>query len=131
MGHAGGGALPLPSHGRQNHKGDDMRSFMLIAAMGLALSGCGARSAPRYSLYRNSGMDRTLRIHWATFDARESDPSYNEANCMMAARLLNANMRALGGAGYDPSEGFWCEPGSYEKKGGVPSSFRGNFPTDT
>jgi hypothetical protein len=71
------------------------------------------------------------RIHFGTFNANESSPSYNLANCAMAARLLTANMKALNGEDYDPSLGFWCEQGTYSADGGVPRSFAAAFPTDT
>jgi hypothetical protein len=86
-----------------------------------------------YTLYRNSSVDPGLRIHWATFDARESDASYNANNCAMAARLLNANFATsakIEGQEPAPGAGFWCEPGSYAESGAVPSRFERAFPTD-
>jgi hypothetical protein len=75
-----------------------------------------------------------MRVHWATFDAQESDRSYNLNNCQMAARLLNANVDAATeaeGQERDPSVGFWCEPGRYSEEGRVPASFQAEFPTNT
>jgi hypothetical protein len=97
-----------------------------------SLGGPERRAAP-FTLYRNSVLDRSLRVHWATFDARESDASYNANNCMMAARLLNANVKALGreeANGPPAAVGFWCEPGRYSEKGRVPPGFDAAFPTD-
>jgi hypothetical protein len=34
-----------------------------------------------------------MRVHWATFDTNDKG-SYNMNNCLMAARLLNANVTA-------------------------------------
>ena len=75
-----------------------------------------------------------LRVHWATFDAEESNPKYNWGNCEMAARLLNANLREVikrnGGDPTMPQVGFWCERGQYEEEGSVPSNFNAEFPTE-
>jgi hypothetical protein len=108
-----------------------MHKSALAVISALTVSGCGLlQPSHDYTLYRTSSMDRTLRIHWASFDAHESDPNYNLANCEMAARLLNANMKTLGGEDYDPGQGFWCEAGGYSEKGDMPSSFKAAFPTD-
>jgi len=48
----------------------------------------------------------------------------------MGARLLNANMKALNGANYNPRLGFWCERGRYDKDGAVPTDFAAAYPTD-
>lgn len=107
-----------------------------ISIVGLMLAaGCGPASTSAYTftLYRNSGLDRSMRVHWATFDAEESDRNYNRNNCDMAARLLIANVDASAeqeGKPRDPTVGFWCEPGSYSDEGAVPSSFPAAFPTD-
>jgi hypothetical protein len=113
-----------------------MNRLLTVAATGAALAGCNLASggkAERFTLYRNSGLDTSVRVHWATFDANESDRNYNRNNCEMAARLLNANIdasaRAEGSDG-DPVVGFWCEPGGYSEKGAVPSSFPAAFPTE-
>jgi len=99
----------------------------------IALSGCSER-APALTLYRNSPLDRTMRIHWATFDVNEeSSSSYNLNNCQMAARLLNANVStrtAATGQARDPKFGFWCESGPYKRNGPVPSDFPEAYPTD-
>jgi hypothetical protein len=73
-----------------------------------------------------------MRIHWASFDADDS-PSYNINNCLMAARLLNANLIASAEAeGKPPYQGvgFWCEPGSFRAEGRVPANFPAQYPTD-
>lgn len=111
-----------------------IRIAALLAAT--CLVGCSSpeRSASVFTLYRNSNISPSLRVHWGTFDASESDPTYNANNCAMAARLLNANMRESAKAeGLTPHfrVGFWCEPGSFSEQGQVPSSFEAAFPTDT
>lgn len=99
------------------------------AALLLTLSACGqSEGAGVVTLYRSSILDHAARVHFGTFDAVESDSTYNMTNCLMAARLLNANIRKLN----DDSQpaGFWCEPGSYDENGAVPASFDATFPTD-
>lgn len=110
------------------------RRWLIVSALVAVLGGCGeqkGRSEP-HTLYRNSPLDPSMRIHWASFDADDGG-SYNEDNCRMAARLLNANMTASAAAeGLEPHRGvgFWCERGGYEQKGPVPSEFAEAFPTD-
>jgi hypothetical protein len=96
--------------------------------------GCSDGGSSTYTLYRNSNIGMAARVHWATFDADESDPTYNANNCSMAARLLNANMRAAAEAQGVPAHfgvGFWCEAGRYRESGQVPRSFDAAYPTDT
>jgi hypothetical protein len=97
-------------------------AYLALAVIGMSLSGCDDRAAP-YTLYRNSHAGTDMRIHWATFAADESSPTYNFDNCSMTARLLNANMKALNGEEYDSSRGFWCEPGTYNSEGVKDHSF--------
>ncbi len=109
-----------------------MRGLFLVVISMPMLWSCGT-SAPPFTLYRNSPLDPSVRVHWATFDAKESNRSYNLNNCQMAARVLNANASAraeAGGQVRDPSFGFWCEPGTYKGSGPVPSDFPAAFPTD-
>jgi hypothetical protein len=105
----------------------------IVAAVAVTSCSSQAPGAERFTLYRNSFMDHSMRVHWATFDAAESDRNYNRNNCEMAARLLNANAAASAraeGKEPDPGLGFWCEPGGYSEKGVVPSTFPADFPTD-
>ena len=84
------------------------------------------------TLYRNSGLSRSLRIHFASFDARERG-NYNLSNCQMTARTLNANVAAQPereGATEMPQVGFWCEVGGFRENGLVPDFFDNDFPTD-
>jgi hypothetical protein len=99
----------------------------------LLLIACSG-SSNTATLYRNSPLGTATRVHWATFDARESDPNYNMNNCLMAARLLNANMTASAaqaGQMRSPGVGFWCEPGSFREHGSSPTTFPEAYPTDT
>lgn len=110
--------------------------FLAAALSCLLLASCGGSGggdrSETFTLYRNSFMDRSARVHWATFDADDSG-SYNMNNCMMAARLLNANVTASAsaeGKERDPSTGFWCESGSFKEEGQAPTTFHEAFPTD-
>lgn len=109
----------------------NIRATLALAVLVLPLAACGIGKASTYTLYRTSSMAPGARIHWGTFNANESNPAYNLANCAMTARLLTANMKALNGDDYNPALGFWCEEGSYSQDGGVPGSFDAAFPTDT
>ena len=74
-----------------------MNRLKVAAAGAIALAACSPSNASRaeqFTLYRNSFLDSSARVHWATFDADESDRNYNRNNCEMAARLLNANLAA-------------------------------------
>lgn len=107
-------------------------ALVAILIIGWLASCAPAQSEHTYTLYRNSALDGSLRVHWATFDA-DDNITYNMNNCLMAARLLNANMTAAAGAEgmeRDSSVGFWCEPGPYRDSGLVPSKFAEAFPTD-
>jgi hypothetical protein len=90
------------------------------------LTGCDDVGNNEATLYRNSGLDLSLRIHWASFDAEESDPMYNLRNCLMAAKLLNYNLQTQNEN--LNSRGFWCEPGSYRETGSTPTTFDAEFP---
>jgi hypothetical protein len=111
-----------------------MRTLVVLLAIGV--SSCSREpgdAAERFTLYRNSPIERSLRVEWASFNAHESDPNYNRNNCQMAARLLNANLAAYrlqNNEGAPGEVGFWCEPGAYSEKGAVPSAFEAAFPTD-
>ena len=112
-----------------------MRAVQVIASMicvSSVLVACSSDRGEAYALYRNSPFDYTMRVHWATFDADDKG-SYNMNNCLMAARLLNANVTASAkaeGKERDVMAGFWCEPGPFEEDGLVPTNFPEAFPTD-
>jgi hypothetical protein len=111
----------------------------IVAILALTLTACSPQTSPTRqqssstaTLYRNSPIDHTLRVHFGTFDAAEND-GVNLDNCGMTARLLNANVDAWAkteGKTRDPTVGFWCEPGNFSKTGNVPMMFESQFPTD-
>lgn len=79
----------------------------LIAALALAAVNSGCEKAPAidvYTLYRSSPVDSAMRVHWATFDANQSD-GYNQENCLAGAEA----MMAIPGV----TVRYWCEKGRY------------------
>ena len=110
-----------------------IKGIVGVAAVAASLAACSGQKAETVTLYRNSPFALGVRVHWGTFDADESDPSYNLDNCQMAARLLNANVTANAkaeGKERDASVGFWCEPGVYRENGSIPTTFPEAYPTD-
>lgn len=130
-------APPSVGRMRQKYAGvtEMRRGILMLLCFGASACERTAEEVPSFTLYRNSPADQSLRVHWGTFDARERDPNYNRNNCVMAARLLNANAKASdlirAGEEINSKVGFWCEPGRYSEKGSVPSQFEAEFPTDT
>lgn len=62
---------------------------------------------PVYTLYRNSILDPSMRIHVATFDTREGSNSnpYNQQQCEEIATLLRSND--------EDQKRWWCEKGRF------------------
>jgi len=79
---------------------------LLAAVVLLAVSVSCSNSSESYTLYRDSGLDPALRVHLATFDAKDGR-SYNETNCTMMADLYNEK--------YSDTNKAWCEQGTYKK----------------
>lgn len=108
------------------------QALLLLCLMLAACNGSKVDETKRATLYRNSFTDHSLRVHWASFDAPDGF-LYNIGNCMMAARILNANVDASAkaeGKDRDKAIGFWCEPGAYRETGSIPLSFESKFPAD-
>ncbi|WP_417434348.1 hypothetical protein [Hoeflea sp.] len=59
-----------------------------------------------YTLYRNSTLDITIRVHLATFDS-DGGQNYNLENCLIAADLFQSQPGV--------TVKYWCEPGRYRK----------------
>jgi hypothetical protein len=66
-----------------------------------------ADDAGVFTLYRNSLLDDTARIHVASFDAAEGEP-YNLENCNLIASLMQEQPEV--------KTRFWCERGRYRRK---------------
>ena len=67
---------------------------------------CNAAEHTDYTLYRNSTTDEKMRVHVATFDAKESQ-AYNKENCEIAKELFQ-NQKGV-------KAKYWCEKGRYKK----------------
>lgn len=80
-------------------------NFSLLGLIISALVGCES-SENFYSLYRNSVLDSSLRIHVATFDASDG-LKYNMENCQTAADLFQKQPGV--------NTKFWCEKGNFRK----------------
>ncbi len=80
---------------------------ILTAAVLVASSPVFAQSDGEVlTLYRNSVMDATMRIHVGTFDSVDGR-DYNAENCAVAADLF--------GGQDGVSVRYWCEPGRYRE----------------
>lgn len=86
-----------------------------ISALWLCVAACSQEEQKTYTIYRNSPLDSNMRIHFATFDARDKgvvgQPGFNQENCDMTVALLNENVGRLNG-GRHPAK-FWCEKGTF------------------
>ena len=76
----------------------------MLAVM-TSLSACGGSADRVYTLYRNSPLDSTMRIHMATFDASDGD-KYNSENCQLTSDLFRAQPGV--------TARYWCEQGPYK-----------------
>ena len=106
-----------------------MKKVMPAAA--LLLTACQPSSDGSATLYRNSPVEKQMRVLVATFNGHMMGNG-NMENCGMTARVMNSNMDAInkaGGTERDPQLGFWCEPG-VNSEGPVPSSFESEFPSN-
>jgi hypothetical protein len=78
------------------------RCALVLVAVGL--SACYQPAGATYTLYRNSVVDESMRIHVATFDTADGE-EYNQENCRIAADLF-VKYQGL-------KTRFWCEKGPY------------------
>lgn len=77
--------------------------FMALCILllgGPALAG----DATTFTLYRDSLLDRSARLHIASFDTAEGE-SYNRENCNLVAVLMQEQPGVR--------TRFWCEKGQY------------------
>jgi hypothetical protein len=81
-----------------------MRFLVAIIVVLFAAPASAQTDGGIYTLYRNSVLDASMRIHIATFDAEEGE-DYNAENCNIAADLFQRQP--------DVETRFWCEPGRY------------------
>ena len=76
-----------------------------LSALLLAALACSDENA--FTLYRNGEATDTLRVHVATFDAKEN-AEYNRDNCEQARELFQLHPAAR--------SRFWCEKGRFRAK---------------
>ena len=85
--------------------GQSMRTAIVLVACACTPA-FGQANSEVYTLYRNSIMDTTMRVHVASFDSANGK-DYNAENCFLTSDL------------YQDQEGvqvrFWCEPGRYRQ----------------
>ena len=86
-------------------KGLPSISLLGVSVIGLAfLAACSDDNA--YTLYRDSPISASMRIHVATFDTSDGD-AYNKENCQLAERLFQQQPGV--------TVKFWCEKGTFKK----------------
>ena len=78
---------------------------MLTIAVTAFTANCFASSGA-FTLYRNSAIDQSMRIHVGTFNAVDGE-KYNAENCNLAATLFASQPGV--------TVRFWCERGTYRK----------------
>lgn len=78
---------------------------LMLIAITLMLATQATASKDVATLYRNSILDKTTRMHIATFDASHGE-AYNWENCQIAAELFQ-NQPLV-------ETKFWCEKGNYK-----------------
>ena len=81
-----------------------MRYRLALAVALLAAPAWAQSDSAVYTLYRNSVLDASMRLHVATFDSRDGR-DYNAENCNLAANLFQRQDGV--------QTRFWCEPGRY------------------
>lgn len=79
---------------------------IILAMVLMLMMGCSASDSQTYTLYRNSVLDKNMRIHVATFDSVDGD-AYNKGNCGQAQELFQGQMGV--------KTKFWCEKGRFKK----------------
>lgn len=83
-----------------------MRLLLAAILAILATSALAQSDDEVYTLYRNSVLNPSMRLHVATFDSADGK-DYNAENCNLVADLFQRQD--------DVQTRFWCEPGRYHK----------------
>lgn len=79
--------------------------LLVCAALPVAIA-CGDSSST-YTLYHNGMFNDSLRIHVATFDAKDG-PEYNHDTCEQARELFQVQPATR--------SRYWCEKGRFKEK---------------
>ena len=80
--------------------------FIIVLLSFLLIASCSVSDDKVYTLYRNSPVSGSERVHVATFDADE-DEVYNRVNCQIAEELFQKQPFV--------QVKYWCEKGRYRK----------------
>ena len=83
-----------------------MKRFLVLGSVSLLIIACTQSEDEVYTLYRNSIVNPSMRIHVATFNAVDGE-AYNNENCSLAVHLFQAQPEI--------ATKFWCEKGNYRK----------------
>ena len=75
-----------------------------IISSTILLSACNNGESDTYTLYRNSVMNKGLRIHVATFDTKDGE-AYNRENCQITMDLFQKQPGV--------TVQYWCEKGKF------------------
>lgn len=82
------------------------RTWMVVAVLLAAAVACGG-SKDTYTLYRNGVANDTLRVHVATFNAKDG-AEYNHDTCEQARELFQVQPST--------TSRYWCEKGGFREK---------------
>lgn len=84
-----------------------MRRISVVGCAALAVTTACAGGGSTYTLYRNGVANDSLRIHVATFDAKDG-VEYNHDNCEQARELFQVQPSTR--------SRYWCEKGRFKEK---------------
>lgn len=82
-----------------------MKAKYITIILLLFLSACKAEDGV-YTLYRNSPLDSAMRVHVATFDAKDGN-DYNAENCQIGVEVFGGQPGVIAR--------YWCEKGYYKE----------------
>lgn len=87
---------------------------ILLAFAILIITGCTqeekSSTSEIYTLYRGGALDKSLRIHYATFPTKGEKTDWNKENCERIAEYLNKEEKYK----TYPVK-FWCEKGDFRE----------------
>lgn len=75
-----------------------------VVTVATLITACSDGSA--YTLYRDSPVSSSMRVHVATFNTSDGE-AYNKENCQLAERLFQGQPGV--------TVKFWCEKGTFSK----------------
>lgn len=78
----------------------------IVVLAGIAWWYFGTPKINTYTLYRNSVLDQSMRLHVSTFNVDDHE-TYNASACSETADLYN-------GSPYGVSQKYWCEKGKFK-----------------